>query len=233
VLKSLKEIGFEQYYQAEQVGWVLYLEGSTDLAILRAFAALLEHPAAEVLERPFVHYVQNQPNRAREHFRGLREAKPDLLGVALFDRLNLKLEATPELREVMWQRREIENYLCYPEVLHAYAESTAIEESGGPLFSKAHVAQRKKVMAAAIAEVESAMATLGLGSPWSPDTKVSDHFLQRVFEKYFKNLNLPNLMNKTDFHELAKLVPSQLIDQEVSQKLDDILRIASIARPRQ
>ena len=29
VLKALKEIGFDQYYQAEQTGWVLYLEGST------------------------------------------------------------------------------------------------------------------------------------------------------------------------------------------------------------
>lgn len=36
VLKALKEIGFDQYYLAEQKGWVLYLEGSTDLAILRA-----------------------------------------------------------------------------------------------------------------------------------------------------------------------------------------------------
>ena len=27
VLKALKEIGFEDYYQAEQTGWVLYLEG--------------------------------------------------------------------------------------------------------------------------------------------------------------------------------------------------------------
>lgn len=31
VLKALKEIGFEHYYLAEEVGWVLYLEGSTDL----------------------------------------------------------------------------------------------------------------------------------------------------------------------------------------------------------
>lgn len=38
VLKSLRAIGFDQYYQAEQVGWVLYLEGSTDLAVLQAFA---------------------------------------------------------------------------------------------------------------------------------------------------------------------------------------------------
>ena len=34
VLKALRRIGFEQYYMAEQEGWVLYLEGSTDLARL-------------------------------------------------------------------------------------------------------------------------------------------------------------------------------------------------------
>jgi energy-coupling factor transporter ATP-binding protein EcfA2 len=36
LLKSLKSIGFEDYYQAEITGWVLYVEGSTDLAVLRA-----------------------------------------------------------------------------------------------------------------------------------------------------------------------------------------------------
>lgn len=75
VLKSLKQIGFEHYYQAEQVGWLLYLEGSTDLAILRAFAETLEHPARSLLVRPFVHYVGNRPSRARDHFFGLSEAK--------------------------------------------------------------------------------------------------------------------------------------------------------------
>src|SRR5579875_363556 len=59
LLKSLKEIGFDQYYQAEQTGWVLYLEGSTDLAILRAFAESLQHPSRRLLEQPFVHYVMN------------------------------------------------------------------------------------------------------------------------------------------------------------------------------
>ncbi|MEI2690674.1 MAG: AAA family ATPase [Anaerolineae bacterium] len=47
VLKALTAIGFDQYYQAEQTGWALYVEGSTDLAILQAFAATLEHPAAQ------------------------------------------------------------------------------------------------------------------------------------------------------------------------------------------
>lgn len=62
VMKSLEDIGFEQYYQADQTKWVLYLEGSTDLAILRAFAERLDHKSAkDWLARPFVHYVGNQP----------------------------------------------------------------------------------------------------------------------------------------------------------------------------
>lgn len=39
--KALSEIGWDQYYQAEQTGWVLYLEGPTDLSILRALAQRL------------------------------------------------------------------------------------------------------------------------------------------------------------------------------------------------
>src|SRR5271165_349915 len=85
LLKSLSEIGFENYYQAEQTGWVLYLEGSTDLAILRAFAERLGHPAADILARPFTHYVANQPNKARQHFYAIRESKKDLVAFALFD----------------------------------------------------------------------------------------------------------------------------------------------------
>ena len=54
VLKALQDIGFDQYVQAEQTGWVLYLEGSTDLAILRAFARRLGHERAmRALERRY------------------------------------------------------------------------------------------------------------------------------------------------------------------------------------
>ena len=52
VFKALAEIGFENYLQAAQQGWVLYLEGSTDLAVLRAFARQLGHQAEAILDRP-------------------------------------------------------------------------------------------------------------------------------------------------------------------------------------
>lgn len=231
VLKALREIGFDQYYQAEQEGWVLYLEGSTDLAILRAFASTTGHQAGEQLERPFVHYVQNQPQDAKSHFYGLREAKKDLVGVAIFDRLDRQPDPGPDLEILTWKRREIENYLCYRQVLEAYAETGATAESPGPLFAKANIQHRKHTMNECISQVEDAMTTLRLGSPWSPDTKVSDNFLARVFDEYFRRLGLPNLMNKTDYHQLASLVPLNLVDDEVREKLDAIVRIAEQARP--
>lgn len=226
VLKALKEIGFDQYYQAEQTGWVLYLEGSTDLAILRAFAGTLHHEAAGILERPFVHYVGNQPSKARDHFYGLQEAKPNLRGLAIFDRLQQPVQEGGQLREMMWKRREIENYFCYREVLLSYAEARGEQSDIGPLFAEANVNNRTTAMREAIAEVEAALKTLKQLSPWSPDTKASDDFLVPLFEAYFKRLQLPNLMGKTDFHHLAELVPLNLIDGEVVEKLNAIAQIA-------
>ncbi len=227
VLKALKEIGFDQFYQAEQTGWVLYLEGSTDLSILREFAKTLDHPAYAKLERPFVQYVTNQPSKARSHFYGLREAKPDLVGVAIFDRLDQELHDQDELVEVMWSRREIENYLCKPEVLLAWARHAAVENSGGPLFAPQWV----ELMETTIAETEAAMEKLDRGSPWSGDSKVTDDFLNPLFRTFFKELDLPNLLQKTDYHVLASYVNREEIDAEVVAVLDKVLEVSKRAKP--
>jgi hypothetical protein len=233
VLKALREIGFEHYYQAEQTGWVLYLEGSTDLAILRAFAEKLDHKEAiGVLERPYVHYVGNQVRQVLSHFHGLREAIRELVGIAVLDRMQLEgQERGVEL--VSWQHREIENYLCYRETLEAYAEASAEAETAGPLFASAERENRLRAMRESSDEVEQALRTLGRGSPWSPDTKVSDDFLAPLFEKYFAKLRLPNLMAKKNFHELAYYVPAEKIDPEVKEKLDAIVAVSRRARRRE
>ncbi len=231
VLKSLKEIGFEQYYQARQTGWVLYLEGPTDLAILKAFAEKLEHPAKSILERLFVHYVGNQPQKTRDHFYGLREAKTDLVGFCLFDRIEPELQTRTELREYQWRRREIENYLCQKEVLIAWAEAEGKKQSAGPLFANQFTNRWLSAMEEAIAEIGNALETLGKGSPWSPDTKVSDDFLDPLFDSFFNELELENLMRKTNYHTLVQYVPADQIDPEVSEVLDGILEIANRAVP--
>ena len=228
LLKSLRTIGFEQYYQAEQQGWVLYLEGPTDLAILRAFAKKLSHAVKTVLERPYVYYVGNQPGKARDHFYGLREAKPDLVGFCLFDRIPDELQTRPELMEYAWQRREIENYIVSSkQVLIDWLHAKAEERTEGPLFSAHWVS----VMEKKIKEIEKARETLGQESPWSPNVKVTDDFLYRLFETFFNELRIPNLMRKTNYHTLVQYVPAEQIDLEVSEVLDAILEVAERAVP--
>lgn len=227
VTKALKDIGFDQYLQAQETGWVLYLEGSTDLAILRAFAAKLGHPAGELLERPFVHYVANQPGQARHHFYGLREAVPALRGFALYDRLDVPLQGDPQLSHRMWQRREIENYLCDRDTLLAWADAQG-RQHAGDLFATTW----RDAMAEAIDEIAKALAALGKPEPWGPDVKASDDFLEPLFRRFYANLGFPNLMRKTDYHTLAPFIDAATIDIEVGSVLDAIAAVAQqAARP--
>ena len=232
VQKALREIGFEQYYQAEQTGWVLYLEGSTDLAILQAFAKRLGNDQAmKALERPFVRYVVDQPGQAARHYYGLREALPNLQGLALFDRLEAEPTERGPLQYIFWKKREIENYLCTRATLEAYASASALETDPMPLFTIAAVDQRVAAMQEAIAEIEEAMIKLDKGSPWAPEVKVSDDFLAPLFKAYFNKLALPNIMAKRQFYELAVYVPENEIDPEINEKLNAIANVAGNAKP--
>jgi ABC-type taurine transport system ATPase subunit len=231
VAKSLKSIGFDQYYLAEEAGWVLYLEGATDLAILRALAKTLNHPAAEHLERPFTHYILNQPGRAHEHLHGLREAKQDLLGLAVLDNLGREPQRSPQLPVLQWNKREIENYLCFPSVLEEYAARLAAERSYGPLFESVEATRFREVMRRCVEERVPPVALRNPADRWWQTVKASDDFLDPVFESFFAALELPNLMRKSDYHRLADLVPEELIDPEVSLVLDQVVAVASSARP--
>ena len=227
LLKSLKTIGFEQYYQAEQRGWVLYLEGATDLAILRAFSQKLQHASQDLLAMPFVEYVGNQPGRAREHFYGLLEAKSNLVGFCLFDRIPDQLHSSPELREYVWKRCEIENYIINSKhVLIDWVRAHATKEVG-ELFITDWVSK----MEDAIEEIENALITLGKGAPWSPDIKVSTDFLEPLFKSFYSRLNIPNLMQKTNYHSLVKFVSADQIDPEITDVLDGLLEVAKKAVP--
>lgn len=222
--KALKEIGFEHYYQAEERGWVLYLEGSTDLSILRAFAERLGHAASEYLQSPFLHTVGNLPNDVRRHFFGVREAKPDLVGIAIFDRLEKPLPQDFGVVGLTWKRREIENYICMPHVLLAFAEG---EQPQG-LFAS----PRKQLMQKLIEDRVPPIALRDPTDSWWMNTKITDDFLDPLFAEYYKQQNLPNLMRKTDYHELARFIAANEIDHEVVEKLEAIVSVAIQAKPR-
>ena len=227
VLKSLKEIGFEHYYQAELRGFVLYLEGATDLAILRTIARKIDHPAAKVLDDPFVHYVLNQPMQVQHHFFGLREAKPDLVGAAIFDRLERSLPQNFPVPTKVWRRREIENYFCDRDVLVRYAKGMEPDDLVGLALRD----QRAEAMNAAIDRVENAIRELGR-DPWSADEKVSDEFLPAVFKRYFERIGGDNRLNKSNFYVLADFIRPDAVDAEIVSALDMIVEQAKKAKPR-
>jgi len=228
VMKALTDLGWDQYYEAEQTGWVLYVEDSTDLAILKAFARIMEHPAQALLEMPFVHYVTtNLPQKSRDHFNGLREAKNDLVGIAIFDRLDRELQPSENLNEFMWAKREIENYFCTQEVLYAWA----VHDVADDIFGVAERVTRRQAMEKSIAEVTH-LLEIDEKSPWSPDVKATDEVLDRIFRIFFKEVGLPLSFRKRDYHLLTGFLSKQQIAPEVAEKLDAIVTIAARAKPK-
>jgi hypothetical protein len=225
VLKSLKEIGFEQYYQAEQKGWVLYLEGATDLAILMSFARTLNHPALAVLSDVFVHYIFNQPEKAKAHYYGLREAKPDLRGFVLCDRLDRDMNLGVGLKGKCWKKKEIENYLCQPETLLAYAAGLAGDMNLGPLFENQERGRLIEAMERTIQEVVPPLALQDPSFRYWNDTKASEDLLDIIFERFFLSLGHNNIMRKTNYHKLAPFVKNP--DPEIVEALDAILGVAT------
>lgn len=232
VAKALKQIGYHDYYQAEQTGWVLYLEGATDLSILRSYAQTLNHPASKYLDRPFVHYVGNQPSSARNHFFGLQQGKPDLVGIGIYDSDATISEASPYLREFQWKRREVENYLPIPAVLERYAEDSVDgnETGGDTLFAAAEKDKRLEIMRRVVSDLVPPVA---LRHPddeyWQHGVKASE-LLDRVFEVFFIELELPNVMRKTAYHRLASLARPDELDMELVYVLDQIVGVAERAK---
>ena len=227
VVKSLKDIGFDQYYLATHKKFVLYVEGATDLEFLRGFARAIAHPVTNQLDDVFVHYVANQPGKARDHFFGLKLAEPRLQGFALFDRLDILLNDTPGLPMKMWQRREIENYVTNRELLIRFV-SDPTGEAPDDLVQRAESTQRTEAMTTEIDLAVNALRTLGKDA-WSTDFKVSDEFLTPLFQNYYRRMGSVNAMSKTNFHRITNVLKSNDIDSEIREVLDSIYHQIQLA----
>ncbi|MEF8700715.1 MAG: AAA family ATPase [Candidatus Accumulibacter sp. UW20] len=141
IRNSLKHFGAEHYVKARERGYVLYVEGGTDVDMLRALAERLDHPVASIWdERINTFYVQNNyPQQdadaelerveggfgvtPREHFSGLRNLLPDLKGLAILDNDGQNRQDREEgaLEICYWRRYEAENYFITPDLLRRHA----------------------------------------------------------------------------------------------------------------
>jgi hypothetical protein len=66
---------------------------------------------------------------------------------------------------------------------------------------------------------------------WWVDTKASDEFLDRVFPAFFEKLGLSNMMPKSSYYVLARFVPRELLDPQVQEVLDRIVKVERAGRP--
>ena len=82
-----------------------------------------------------------------------------------------------------------------------------------------------------IADLVPPVALRDRNDRWWSEVKASDDFLDRLFETFFKRLELPNLMRKSDYHLLAEYVPESLIASDVRGVLDAIADVAQRAHP--
>lgn len=224
--KALNTIRFVDYYQAEQKGWILYLEGATDLAILQRLARKLSHEAAEYLGNAFVYYTAETKVKPSKHFFGLRGAKKDVLGIAVYDNLARLpgIGDESQLVQLMWNRREIENYICSPSALKNYARSLA--DDNGELQGI-----YENAMIDAISDRVPHAALNNPDDKFWLTTKASDDFLDVLFPEFYAKADLPILLSKSNYYLLADFIDANEIDREVMEKLDEIARIAKKARP--
>jgi predicted ATPase len=119
---------------------ILYLEGYTDLNLLREWARVLNHPVSEYLNRRPFWRAKQHPVRAggaevaaQEHFAALQLVNPQITGVWLIDsdgraQIQPSNQAERErLNRLLWSRYETESYLVHPFALARYIDS----QSGG------------------------------------------------------------------------------------------------------
>jgi len=256
IKESLKRFGAAHYVRARETGHVLYLEGSTDLAMLRAFADRLGHPVRDLIadgaHLNFYYLQDNRPapgqspdelldavegafgQNARDHFFALRTILPELRGLEIIDNDNRGLleSSAGGLRRLPWKRYELENYLITPDLLMEW-----MHRDGVDLFAD----QREAILDGLLLEqifdnsqddfenYSQANASTQ-NTIWRAQTQTRklSLFAEEFFRRCARATGTPILLRKGDFYQLIRSQPIASIDPEITEKLDAILELLRV-----
>ena len=247
--ESLKLYGTANYVRARQRGYVFYVEGGTDVDILRALAVKLNHRAASVWdENVNVYFVENNYPEvsveselekveggfgvtAKDHFNQLRKLLPGLRGLAILDNDGRSRQDFEDqsLRIRYWKRYEVENYFITPNLLLGYVAKMNLEL--GRFAVDTDLAD--DVLSGLIQErvfggdrddylVWKNSASDAGRLIWEAKTqsvKLSS-FAEEFFRRLRDRTGLEMLLTKGEFHRLVESADSAGIPREVKDKLD-------------
>jgi ABC-type cobalamin/Fe3+-siderophores transport system ATPase subunit len=217
---SLNKFGWDYYHQAKTKGHIIFLEGVTDRLMLQEFALKLKHPCYDLLQFANFDYTDdNVPNTAINKYESLKEFFPELKTIAIFDKIYKNTEDIKRMRVMCWQKRELENYFAKPDVLMKYATSLTKK------YNHLTVQQLEQGMQNVIQDITPPLYLKDLENEWWNATKLSDDWLDKIFEEFYKRLNLKGLQSKNikkTYYELIDFVEPENIDAEIIEKLDAI-----------
>jgi ABC-type cobalamin/Fe3+-siderophores transport system ATPase subunit len=252
VRNALKDFGLEHYYKAELNPHILYIESSTDIAMLKTFAQKFNHPSKSIFEGNLnFYYTQNENpahsidnelerksgayKRHKEHFKAIKTGVPNLRAIGVFDGDNnhRQDEVQPDFAVFYWKRYELENYFITPKAVMAFAKKEWEKRKTEGLFLAQKIEQLKKIM-----NEKMILPILNEDKAAFDEFKAYPENIQNVqFQNLSTTHKLSSLLENV-FEELAKIEGEpillskgnfyQLIDfienipTEVTEKLDKI-----------
>lgn len=222
LIASLRVLSNDDIMRALQAPGVLYLEGHTDLEILRAFARVLGHPAHDLLTTKLFWkpIVSDPPGggtgvKAQEHYDALRLVR-DIPALQLVDGdshsgIGDTAITGAGFQRLRWRRYEVESYL-----VHLAALGRFVIQAVGPAAAPPHVAALHAYLKENLppAVVERPLED----HPYLKNTKARRDILPPALNA----AGLPNLPY-TRYHEIAAGMLPEEIHPEVIEKLDAIV----------
>jgi hypothetical protein len=220
--------------QALEAPGILYLEGYTDLNLLREWARILSHPLKDYLTRTPFWRPKQSPVRAdapevpaSDHFNALRLVNEQITGVWLLDpdgKLKIPPSEIPEphkLNRACWKRYETESYLVHPGSLARYIDQHG---GGGADAVRQFLSQQFTNYLGKIAGPQ--VAEDFIANPMQPDQAVNRYLAEtkartEIVSGLLQDAGIHG-MDYTRFSEIAAIMKPEEIHPEVKEKLDFI-----------
>ena len=193
---------------AETEPGILYIEGATDIPLLREWARVTRHQLLSFLEKPFGWHTAENTWPAVRHFSAMRLMVPELLGVELHDRDEKEYHSpetvTSGMIRIIWKRREIESYLIHPEAITRF-----VEDKGGRQAAERATQYMKREFPIVLYEAPFEL------SGYASDVKAKN-LLGRIFHEARLRIR------EADYFQIAAEMTIDEIHPEVIEKLDAI-----------
>lgn len=223
LIKSLRVLSNTDILLAEEAVGVLYVEGHTDLDILRAWAKVLRHPSADLLRcvfwKPVVWETRTGADgvKAENHYDALRLVRENIPGVVLIDGdAHPGIQSTPitgqGLQRLRWNRYEIESYLLHPRSLRRFVEQKVGAGAAAPHLEDL---ERHFVETYPPAFLKDPLKD----TPYLKNTKARTDLLPPALDA----AGLPGFPY-TQYYEIAAVMKPDEIHSEVVEKLDLIMK---------